>query len=57
MDIPTFEAYAHLSRPLTSRDVRKLKQICTKPELFDVKSIIEHLVQRGLKLEQEAIQA
>jgi hypothetical protein len=56
MDINTFEKYAHLSRPLTQKDIRKLKQICTKPELFDVKPIIEHLIQRGLKLEQEAIQ-
>jgi hypothetical protein len=56
MDISTFEARAHLSRPLTSRDARNLKQICTKPELFDVKPIIEHLIHRGLKLEQEAIQ-
>jgi hypothetical protein len=57
MDISTFEKYAHLSRPLTKTDFRNLKQLCTKPELFDVKSIIEHLIQRGLKLEQEAIQA
>jgi len=57
MDISTFEKYAHLSRPLTQTDIRKLKQICTKPELFDVKQIIVHLIQRGLKLEQEAIQA
>jgi hypothetical protein len=56
MDISTFEKYAHLSRPLTQTDIRNLKQLCTKPELFDVKPIIEHLIQRGLKLEQEAIQ-
>ena len=56
MDIPTFEKYAHLSRPLTQTDIRNLKQLCTKAELFDVKSIIEHLIHRGLKMEQEAIQ-
>lgn len=57
MDISTFEKYAHLSRPMTQTDVRNLKHLCTKPEIFDVKSIIEHLIHRGLKLEQEAIQA
>jgi hypothetical protein len=56
MDIPTFEAYAHLSRPLTSADVRNLRHLCNRPELSDVQPIIEHLVHRGLKLEQEAIQ-
>lgn len=57
MDISTFEKYAHLSRPLTRTDVRNLKLLCNKPELIDVKPIIKHLIQRGLKLEQEAIQA
>ena len=57
MDIPTFESYAHLSRPLTSADSRNLLHLCNKPELSDVQSITEHLVHRGLKLEQEAIQA
>ena len=57
MDISTFEKYAHLSRPLTHTDIRNLKQLCTKPKLFDVKQILEHLIQRELKLEQEAIQA
>ena len=56
MDIPTFEKYAHLSRPLTKRDIRNLKHLCTKPEILDVKPIIEHLIHHGLKLEQEAIQ-
>jgi len=57
MDIPTFEAYAHLSRPLNSTDVRNLKHLCNRPELSNVQSVIEHLIHRGLKLEQEAIQA
>jgi hypothetical protein len=57
MDIPTFEAYAHLSRPLTSADVRNLRRLCNRPELSNVQPVIEHLIHRGLKLEQEAIQA
>lgn len=57
MDIPTFEAHAHLSRPLTSADVRNLRYLCNRPELSNVQPIIEHLIHCGLKLEQEAIQA
>ncbi|MEW5830789.1 MAG: Wadjet anti-phage system protein JetD domain-containing protein [Chloroflexota bacterium] len=56
MDIPTFEKYAHLSRPLTQTDIRNLKHLCARPELADVRQIIEHLIHRGLKLEQEALQ-
>ena len=56
MDISTFEKYAHLSRPLTHTDIRNLKYLQTRPELADVQATIEHLIYRGLKLEQEAIQ-
>jgi hypothetical protein len=56
MDIPTFEKYAHLSRPLTQHDTRNLKRLIQNPILKDIHPIIEHLLQRGLKLEQEAIQ-
>jgi hypothetical protein len=56
MDVPTFEKYARLSRPLTMRDIRNLKRLCVRPELFDIHSTIEHLIHRSLKLEQEAIQ-
>jgi len=56
MDIPTFEAYAHLSRPLTSADLRNLRRLLKCPELADVQPIVDHLVHHGLKLEQEAIQ-
>ncbi len=55
MDIPTFEAHAHLSRPLSQNDVRNLKRLCLRPELQDVRPVMEHLLKRGLKLEQEAI--
>ena len=56
MDIPTFEKYAHFSRPSTQIDIRNLKRLCTRPELADICSTIEHLILHGLKLEQEAIQ-
>ena len=57
MDIPIFEKYAHLSRPLTQTDIRNLKHLRTRSELADVSPTINHLIHRGLKLEQEAIQA
>jgi hypothetical protein len=56
MDISTFEKYAHLSRPLTQTDILNLKHLYTRLELADIRSTIEHLIHRGLKLEQEAIQ-
>lgn len=55
MDIPTFESHAHLARPLTQTDERNLKRLCLRPELQDVRLVIEHLLKRGVKLEQEAI--
>ena len=55
MDIATFEKYAHLSRPLTQSDARNLKRLTLNPNLKDIHPTIEHLLKRGLKLEQEAI--
>jgi DNA topoisomerase VI subunit A len=55
MDIPTFEAHAHLSRPLSKSDVHNLRRLCLRPELQDVRPVMEHLLKRGLKIEQEAI--
>jgi hypothetical protein len=57
MDIATFENHAHLSRPLTQTDRRNLKRLTSSLHLKDVHPIIEHLLKRGLKLEQEAIHA
>ncbi len=55
MDIATFESHAHLSRPLAQSDIRNLKRLTINPNLKDLRPIIEHLLKRGLKLEQEAI--
>ncbi len=55
MDIATFEKHAYLSRPLTQHDARNLKHLLLNPVLKDIHPTIEHLLQRGLKLEQEAI--
>ncbi len=56
MDIATFENHAYLSRPLTQSDARNLKRLLQNPILKNVHHTIEHLLKRGLKLEQEAIQ-
>lgn len=56
MDINTFEKHVRLSRPLTPSDTRNLKRLLQTPILKDIHPAIEHLLQRGLKLEQEAIQ-
>ena len=56
MDIATFDTYAHLSRPLTQADTRNLKRLAVNPVLKDVHPTLEHILQRGLKLEQEAIE-
>jgi hypothetical protein len=56
MDITTFEKSAHLSRPLTQSDVRNLKRLLFNSILKDIHPTIEHILKRGLKLEQEAIQ-
>jgi len=56
MDIATFDKYAHLSRPLTQVDTHNLKRLALNSALKDVRPTLEHILQRGLKLEQEAIQ-
>jgi DNA topoisomerase VI subunit A len=55
MDIATFDAYSQLARPLTENDARHLKRLAARPELQDVLPVIQHLLHRRLKLEQEAI--
>jgi len=55
MDIPAFDTHAHLSRPLARNDEHHLKYLLSRPELADVCPVIDHLLKRGLKLEQEAL--
>jgi hypothetical protein len=55
MDIETFEAHAAWARPLTPADERNLARLLNRPVLADLRPLIAHLLQRGLKLEQEAI--
>ncbi|MBN1889274.1 MAG: DUF2399 domain-containing protein [Thermoflexales bacterium] len=55
MDVPTFEAHAAWARPLARGDARNLRRLAAHPLLADVSPLIEHMLARGLKLEQEAV--
>ncbi len=40
---------------VTQADFRNLKRLALHPNLRDVRPVIDHLIRRGLKFEQEAI--
>jgi len=56
MNIETLESNIPRARPLTTPDRANLKRLLLRPELRDVRPIIEHLLKRGLKLEQEGVE-
>jgi len=56
MDIETLESNIPRARPLTASDRTNLKRLLLNANLRDVRSIIEHLLERGLKLEQEGVE-
>jgi hypothetical protein len=55
MDIEALETYTAWARPLTANDVRHLKRLLRRPALSDMRPLIEHMLRRELKLEQEAV--
>ena len=55
MNVDTLEAHARWARPLTRTDERNLRRIARHPALTDIEPVINHMLQRGLKLEQEAV--
>ena len=55
MDVETLEAHAAWAKPLTTGDEHNLERLARRPILADMRPLILHLLQRGLKLEQEAI--
>lgn len=55
MGMDALEAHARWARPLTRADERNLRRISRRPSLGDVRPVIDHMLRRGLKLEQEAI--
>lgn len=56
MNVDTLEANIPRARPITTSDRTNLKRLLLRPELCDVHSVIEHLLKRGLKLEQEGVE-
>jgi hypothetical protein len=55
MDEATLDANYNRSRPLTIADKTNLKKLLHRPELEDVRVVIEYLLKRGVRLEQEGI--
>ena len=55
MDVETLENNVLWAHPLTRRDERNLKRLSQHSKLADVKPVITHILNRNLKLEQEAI--
>ncbi len=55
MDIDTLDRFAQFARPLTLTDRHNLKRLARQSILQDVCPVIDHLLKRGIKLEQEAI--
>jgi hypothetical protein len=56
MGIAALDTNYPRSRPLTAADKSNLKKLFLRPELRDLRPVIEHLLKRGVKLEQEGIE-
>lgn len=55
MDRATLDAHARWAHPLSSTDERNLTRLKHHPALEDVTALIDYMLARGLKLEQEAV--
>jgi hypothetical protein len=55
MDRDTLKAHAQWAHPLSSVDERNLARLRRHPALPDMVPLIDHMLLRGIKLEQEAI--
>ena len=56
MDVATLEAHIRWARPLTENDRSLLARLQGYASLADSQSVIAHMLERGIKLEQEAVQ-
>jgi len=56
MDVTTLDTHIHWARPLTENDHHLLARLQGRAALADVQPVISHMLERGLKLEQEAVQ-
>ena len=55
MDKATLDAHARWAHPLTPTDERNLTRLRRQPTLADMTPLIDHMLLRGIKLEQEAV--
>ncbi len=55
MDIETLDAFARWGQPLTSNDARNLARLRDHPALVDMTPLIDEMLLREVKLEQEAV--
>ena len=55
MDVETLDAFARWGQPLTSNDARNLARLRDHPALADMTPLIDEMLLREVKLEQEAI--
>lgn len=55
MDRATLDAHARWARPLTGGDRQNLVRLRGRAELTDLQGLIDHMLARALKIEQEAI--
>ena len=55
MDADTLDVHAHWAQPLSSNDERNLARLKNHPALGDVMPLIDRMLRRGIKLEQEAV--
>ena len=55
MDIATLDVHAQWGKPLTRADEKNLRRLLLNPLLTDMQPLITHMLEREIKLEQEAI--
>jgi hypothetical protein len=55
MDIETMEEHIHWAHPLLPADERNLVRLKHRPSLADIAPLIDHMLLRKIKLEQEAL--
>jgi len=55
MDRDTLDAHLHWAHPLSSADERNLARLQRRPALSDMPPLIAYLLQKRIKLEQEAV--
>jgi hypothetical protein len=55
MDCGTLDAYARWAHPLSAGDKRNLARLRRRPLLSDMATLIDHMLLRDVKLEQEAV--